>query len=62
MYDANKNGAGKKPEITEGHFTQVVKMSTAFKNYIKSAQMGKDPEDLAYDHGNRNDHYRSNTA
>lgn len=57
VYDATKNGGGKVPRITEKHLVQVVNMSAAFKTYIKSARQGLEPEDDAYNLGNRNDRH-----
>jgi hypothetical protein len=60
VFDAKKTGKGDvKPKITEAHLEQVVKMSTAFKKYMRSAHENMSEEDLAYRYGDRDDHHSS---
>ncbi|KAI0151599.1 hypothetical protein GGR57DRAFT_492893 [Xylariaceae sp. FL1272] len=46
------------PEVKESHLAQVVKMSTAFKEYITSTHEGIEDADLAFKLGNRDDSMR----
>lgn len=43
------------PEIKEKHLEQVVKLSTAFKKYMKATRHNKDESENAYYYGNRDD-------
>jgi SpoVK/Ycf46/Vps4 family AAA+-type ATPase len=43
------------PEIKEKHLAQVVKLSSAFKDYMKATRHNKDESEHAYLHGNRDD-------
>jgi hypothetical protein len=43
------------PEIKEKHLAQVVKLSSAFKRYMKSTRQNRDESENAYLHGNRDD-------
>jgi hypothetical protein len=57
--DANerldKNSKPAIPEIKEKHLAQVVKLSTAFKRYMKATRHNKDESENAYYYGNRDD-------
>lgn len=54
MFDAQ----GKEvPVIKESHFRQVVSMSRAFKDYIKSTHEDMDDAEIAYKSGLRYDNY-----
>jgi hypothetical protein len=56
VFDAKKMGReDEKPQVTEQHLKQVVKMSTAFKKYMKSTNQDLSDADIAFRHGNRND-------
>ncbi|KAL9090669.1 MAG: hypothetical protein Q9165_005157 [Trypethelium subeluteriae] len=62
--DAREKGKPEKdciPEITETHLAQVVRMSTAFKQYIKDTHEGLEDADLAMKLGNRDDRSVVNT-
>lgn len=45
------------PEVKEKHLAQVVKLSSAFKRYMKSTHGNMGDSDYAYAHGNRDDEY-----
>lgn len=62
VYDSKKTGdQNSVPKITQQHFEQVVKMSGAFKKYIKGTHEGVEDKDRAYKLGNRDDdHNRKN--
>jgi hypothetical protein len=56
IFDAKKSGRDNvKPVVTRDHLKQVVRMSTAFKEYMLKAQGGMSDEDLAFHYGNRDD-------
>ncbi|KAK7193192.1 ATPase family AAA domain-containing protein 3B 4 [Paraphaeosphaeria sporulosa] len=57
----NKNSKPVIPEIKEKHLAQVVKLSTAFKKYMKAARHNKDESENAYYYGNRDDEANSPT-
>ncbi|KAF2729989.1 hypothetical protein EJ04DRAFT_446105 [Polyplosphaeria fusca] len=47
------------PELRDTHLKQVVSMSSAFKDYMKSTHEDIDDADLAYKHGIRNDKFQN---
>jgi hypothetical protein len=55
VFDAKRKGNNTKPIVVEANISQVVKMSLAFKDYMKGTHQGFEEEDLAYRYGNRND-------
>jgi hypothetical protein len=57
VFDAKKQGIDAKPKVTYKHLQQIVKMSSAFKEYMCSANEGLGEVDLAYLHKNRNDRF-----
>ncbi|KAF2236170.1 P-loop containing nucleoside triphosphate hydrolase protein [Viridothelium virens] len=68
VFDANEareKGKPEKdciPEITETHLAQVVRMSTAFKQYIRDTHEGLEDADLAMKLGNRDDKSNQHVA
>jgi hypothetical protein len=57
VFDAKQQGVDAKPKVTYKHLKQIVKMSTAFKYYMISANQGLREGDLAFRHGNRDDNF-----
>ena len=62
---ARERGASEEasiPEVTEAHLSQVVRMSAAFKRYIKATHEGIDDADHAFRLGNRYDRLTTEAA
>ncbi|KAF2444043.1 P-loop containing nucleoside triphosphate hydrolase protein, partial [Karstenula rhodostoma CBS 690.94] len=55
----HKNSKPSIPEVKEKHLAQVVKLSTAFKKYMKAARHNKNESENAYYYGNRDDEANS---
>lgn len=57
--DSKKSKDKAVPMMTEEHLQQVVKMSSAFRRYMKATHKGMDESQIAYHHGNREDNVRT---
>ncbi|KAF2111085.1 hypothetical protein BDV96DRAFT_500065 [Lophiotrema nucula] len=63
VFDSNiageKSNGTVVPEVKEAHLQQVVSMSSAFKDYMKSTHEDVDDSDLAFRRGIRNDRFQN---
>jgi hypothetical protein len=62
VFDSKNKKEAAVPEVTENHLQQVVKMSSAFRKYMKAAHSGMDDSVLAFKQGNREDNFHRSQA